>query len=120
MMDMRWYKQYVKECRRAYEKISSIARIPIEDLVDRCLVLVRDGESPYYGSIGILENEILDSENHRALYMIRFGEKKKKVKFEIGLGDIHTLEEVDKKLFCTPNVFLLLEERDKIGRLFLD
>lgn len=116
MMDR--YKQHIKEWKKAYQRVSSLTKIPVEDLVDRCMVLVKDGDSPYYGMIGILENEITDWKNHKKLYVVVFGERKK-VKFEIGLGHYHTFEEVDKKLFYTPNAPLLLEERDKINKRLL-
>jgi hypothetical protein len=111
------YKQHEREWRIAYQKISSLTRIPIEDLVSRCLVLVKDGNSTYYGWIGILDDHNFNG--NRILYNVNFG-KKKKTRFDLEFSSSDAWKHIEEKLFYTPNAPLLLEERDRMGKLTLD
>jgi hypothetical protein len=109
------YKQQRKEWDRAYQRISSLTNIPVENLFSRCLVLVKDGSSPYYGRIGILEHQDFHYKNGRARYVVNFGERRR-VKFDLEFS-FFNFGGIGKKFFYTPNAPLLLEEKDKIGWL---
>ena len=111
----RFEKQY-RELLKAYKIASEISGFSLEELYDKCLVLITDRNSKYYREIGIVDYNF--SKNDKETYVVKLrlnpNKKPRKVRFEREMSNL------TNKLSSSLNVEVLLEERKSLPSLLPD
>jgi hypothetical protein len=96
------YEKEQEEWMKAYQKLSKITGISIDSLVGDSFCLVKDKEHKLYGEIGVY--------HHSGLYPEHY--------FKFGRRVVQFRNGDESKLYWTRNVKILLEEREKLWKLF--
>ncbi len=102
---MDYYDKYKQEVMRLYLKVSKMTGFSAEELSENCLVVEKTGR--YAGRIGILEKQFREGGDET--FCVRFKPKGrlKRFRFKHELGDYSG---INKKIYFSPNIFLILEE----------
>jgi hypothetical protein len=102
------YKGQSKEWARAYKRVSKMTGFLVEELAGKSLILIKDRKSRHYGSIGV----VVDSNRtlERQEFGVRLGPRSRKIKLGYDL-EIGNLSSLDKRVYNSPNVLLVLEQK---------
>ncbi len=109
--------QQAKEWKKVLEEITNRTGFSLNEMQRSCYVLVKDRNSKYFGQIGLLDyhnSSFINEETYSVRFKPKGDKRVRNVKFT------GSRDELENKLYCVCNGFMLLEEIDNMWKLFPD
>ena len=102
---------YVRECVRGYQRISKLTGIALEDMFGRCLAVVKDEKSEYFGQVGVIEWFDTRLDNHS--FGVNFGGRKN-VTLSYDIKSSEGMDQLDQTFYYGLNVPLIIEQLNQV------
>jgi hypothetical protein len=104
-------KPEINSLEETYEEVAKLSRFKVNDLWDRCLILVTDKNNKDYGKIGILKSCTDNKEFFD--YLVQFGNNNKRKVLKC-----RWMKNLTDGLYMSINPEMILKEKKQLEYLF--